>query len=219
MNFEKARVSMVENQLRPNKINDSRILDIFNEIEKEQFLYDDVISLAYSDVDIYLIKNRGYIKNLHIAQLIQHSNIQKEDNILHIGGLTGYVTLILSKLCNFVHVIENDKFLLKKFEENLSKLQMNNVQIIKNDFTLGYKEKSPYDLIFIDCPLKKFPNNNPFLSQLNQNNGRLIMIEKVNDELGKGIRITKNINNYNNEVLFDVFSKLLLYPHKEEFLF
>ena len=218
MNFEKARISMVENQLRPNKINDSRVLNIFSEVEKEQFLSDDIVSLAYSDIDIYLLKNRGYIKNLHIAQLIQHSNIQKEDNILHIGGLTGYVTLILSKLCNFVHVIENDKFLLKKLEENLSKLQMNNIQIINNDFKLGYKEKSPYDLIFIDCPIKNFSNNS-LLDQLHPSKGRLIMIEKINDELGKGILISKNNNNYNNEILFDVFSKFLLYENKEEFLF
>ena len=98
MNFQKARISMVENQLRPNKINDSNILNIFNEIEKEQFLNNDLMSLAYSDIDLNLIANRGYLKNLHLAQLVQHSNIKKGDNILHIGGLTGYVTLILSKL-------------------------------------------------------------------------------------------------------------------------
>ena len=108
MNFEKARILMVENQLRPNKINDSNILSIFNEIEKEKFLNNNLMNLAYSDLDLNLIENRGYLKNLHIAQLLQHSNIKKDDNILHIGGLTGYVTLILSKLSNYVYVIEID---------------------------------------------------------------------------------------------------------------
>ena len=109
--FQKARDLMIVNQLRPNKIKDPVILDLFKNIKKEDFLSEEMRGITYSDLDINLDKNRGYIKNLHIAQLIQHSNIQKEDNILHIGGLTGYVTLILSKLCNFVHVIENDKFL------------------------------------------------------------------------------------------------------------
>ena len=68
MSFQKFRNLMVENQLRPNKITDFRIISIFNEIEKEQFLKNDLKSLAYSDVDISLIGNRGYLKNLHIAQ-------------------------------------------------------------------------------------------------------------------------------------------------------
>ena len=217
MNFEKARILMVENQLRPNKINDSNILSIFNEIEKEKFLNNNLMNLAYSDLDLNLIENRGYLKNLHIAQLLQHSNIKKEDNILHIGGLTGYVTLILSKLSNYVYVIENDKILFKELEHNLNRLKLNNVQIINHDFKLGYKEKSPYDIIFVDCPTKNFSNN--ILDQLNPNLGRLIMVEKIKDELSRGIRITKNTNSFNKEILFDVFSKFSLFEHKEEFKF
>ena len=37
-NFQKARELMVENQLRPNKINDPTILELFKNIKKEDFL-------------------------------------------------------------------------------------------------------------------------------------------------------------------------------------
>ena len=208
---------MVENQLRPNKITDPRILSIFNEIKKEQFLNNDLQSIAYSDVDLNLTGNRGYLKNLHIAQLIQHSNITKKDKVLHIGGLTGYVTSILSQLSDYLVVIENDQGLLKQLKENLSKLKLINVEIINSDLRSGYKEKSPYDLIFIDCPVNKVSNE--LLDQLNLNFGRVITIEKINSDLGKGVRITKNKKNYNKEILFDAFSKLTLYRHKKEFIF
>ena len=216
MNFQISRNLMVENQLRSNKITDSRIINIFNEIEKEQFLNNELQKLAYSDIDIILVNNRGYLKNLHIAQLIQYSNITKKDKVLHIGGLTGYVTLILSKLSDFIVVIENDEDLLIKLAENLNKHQVTNIEIINNDLKSGYKEKSPYDLIFIDCPVYNLSNN--ILDQLNKNLGRLIMIEKINDNLGKCVRITKNNKNYNKEILFDVFSKFTLYQHNEEFI-
>jgi len=208
---------MVENQLRPNKITDPRILSIFNEIKKEQFLNNDLQSIAYSDVDLNLTGNRGYLKNLHIAQLIQHSNITKKDKVLHIGGLTGYVTSILSQLSDYLVVIENDQGLLKQLKENLSKLKLINVEIINSDLRSGYKEKSPYDLIFIDCPVNNVSNE--ILDQLNLNLGRVITIEKINSDLGKGVRITKNKKNYNKEILFDAFSKLTLYRHKKEFIF
>ena len=208
---------MVENQLRPNKITDPRILSIFNEIKKEQFLNNDLQSIAYSDVDLNLTGNRGYLKNLHIAQLIQHSNITKKDKVLHIGGLTGYVTSILSQLSDYLVVIENDQGLLKQLKENLSKLKLINVEIINSDLRSGYKEKSPYDLIFIDCPVNNVSNE--LLDQLDLNFGRVITIEKINSDLGKGVRITKNKKNYNKEILFDAFSKLTLYRHKKEFIF
>ena len=217
MNFEKARTSMVENQLRPNKINDSNILNIFNQIEKEKFLNNDLINLAYSDLDLNLIGNRGYLKNLHIAQLIQQSNIKKIDNILHIGGLTGYVTLILSRLSKYVVVIEDDENLFQQLKENLSKFNLKNVELIKNDLKLGYKEYAPYDIIFIDCLLNNFSDE--ILEQLNLNNGRLVTIEKIDSDLGKGICITKDKNNYKKEKLFDSFSKFTLYQNKKNFIF
>ena len=217
MNFEKARNTMVENQLRPNKITDPRIFSVFKEIKKELFLQNDKQSLAYSDVDINLVKNRGYLKNLHIAQLIQNSNITKKDNVLHIGGLTGYVTSILSKLSNYVFVIENNEDLLIKLEKNISKFKLTNVKIINNDLKLGYEENSPYDLIIIDCPVINFPNQ--ILDQLNPNLGRLLMIEKIDFDLAKGVRITRNKKNYSKEILFDSFSKFQLYQNNKEFIF
>ena len=37
-NYQKARELMVENQLRPNKINDLNILNLFKTVPKEKFL-------------------------------------------------------------------------------------------------------------------------------------------------------------------------------------
>ena len=217
MNFETARNSMVENQLRPNKIVDLRIINIFNEVAKEEFLRDELKEIAYSDDDIELTSNRGYLKNLHIAQLIQFSNIKPDDKVLHIGGLTGYVTSLLCKLSNNVIVIENDEQLMIELKNNLKKNNLVNVEIINRDLELGYEEKSPYDIILIDCPLKYLPNL--VLNQLNPDYGKLLMIDKINNDLGKGIKITNINNNFNKEILFDTFSKFTLYTKKEEFIF
>ena len=40
IDFENARLLMVENQLRPNKINNDNILELFRSIKKEDFLED-----------------------------------------------------------------------------------------------------------------------------------------------------------------------------------
>ena len=77
-NYQKARDLMVENQLRPNKIQDPNILKIFKTIPKEVFLHEESRAATYSDLDIHLSGKRGYLKTLHIAQLINSANIKKK---------------------------------------------------------------------------------------------------------------------------------------------
>ena len=216
-NFQKSRQFMVENQLRPNKINNPAILELFSSIKKEIFLRESQQNVAYSDLDLPIIEKRGYLKNLHIAQLIQFSNIEKNDKILHVGGLTGYVTLLLAHLSNKIICLENDKHLFEKLKNNLTNFELNNIELYMNDFKIGYLDKAPYDLIFIDNPIKKISNS--ILEQINPKLGKIIMIEKINDHLCKAVKITKDNNNYNKDILFDVFSKFELYAKEEKFVF
>ena len=71
INFEKNREIMIENQLKPNKITDTNILSVFNMISKENFISKDKINICYSDQDISVKQARGYLKNLHLAQIFQ----------------------------------------------------------------------------------------------------------------------------------------------------
>ena len=216
-NFQKARYMMVKNQLRPNKIKDHVILDLFKNIKKEDFLSEEMKGITYSDLDINLDKNRGYIKNLHIAQLIERANIKTNEKILHLGGLTGYISVILSGLCKELIVVENREHLVSKIKKNTKKLKINNIKIIKGSFQEGFVKESPYDIIFIDNPINKVPSS--LKDQLSFQHGRIIMIQKANDHLCKAYKIIKIDNNYTKEYLFDVFTKYELFKNEDEFIF
>ena len=215
--FQKARDLMIVNQLRPNKIKDPVILDLFKNIKKEDFLSKDLKYISYSDLDITVDKNRGYLKNLHIAQLIDKANINKKHKVLHIGGMTGYVSVMLSNICKELIVIENKSNLFLKLKENIKKLNINNIKIIKAEFNDGFIPESPYDIIFIDNPIKKLPIT--IKNQLSKNLGKIIMIKKTSNDLCKAYRITNDYNNYISEYLFDVFTKYELYEKETEFVF
>ena len=49
--------------------------------------------------------------------------------------------------------------------------------------------------------------------------GRILYIEKLNDELSKAYRVTKYKNNYSKDFLFDVFSNFYLTKKTESFNF
>ena len=214
-NYQKARDLMVENQLRPNKIKDPTILSIFKKIPKETFLPESLESLIYSDMDVDLGKHRGYLKNLHIAQLINYSEIKKNHKILHIGALTGYVTSLLSDLSFEVFAIEEEKQYLSILKKNVGKIK--NIKVVEGSFREGAVSNAPFDRIFIDCPIVKV--NKIILDQLSDNLGQIIMIEKKHENLNKAIKITKNNCGFSKEFLFDVFSNYELYEEKKGFVF
>ena len=65
-NYQIARELMVENQLRPNKITDPIILDLFKRTKKEDFLSETIKAISYSNHQVNVITYYKYVpKYLH----------------------------------------------------------------------------------------------------------------------------------------------------------
>jgi protein-L-isoaspartate(D-aspartate) O-methyltransferase len=216
MNLEKNREVMIENQLRPNKITNSDVLQAFMNTSKEQFISEDKINICYSDQDIFIKDRRGYLKNLHLAQILHFADIKNDEKVLHIGGLTGYLSVLISKLCNKIYVTDNDQSFVDNIIKNFSNNEIANGKVFKEEFSQGLKSEEPYDLIVIDCPQYNFNLN--LLNQVNVG-GRIIYIEKINEELSKAYKMIKYEDNYSKVFLFDVFSNFYLTKQEEGFNF
>ena len=216
MNLEKNREVMIENQLRPNKITNGDVLQAFMNTSKEQFISEDKINICYSDQDISIKDKRGYLKNLHLAQILHFADIKNNDKVLHIGGLTGYLSVLIAKLCNKIYVTDNDQSFVDSIIKNFIDNEVTNGMVLKKDFFDGLKNEEPYDLIIIDCPQYNF--NLDLLNQVNVG-GRIVYIEKINEELSKAYKMIKYEDNYSKVFLFDVFSNFYLTKQEEGFNF
>ncbi len=216
MNLEKNREVMIENQLRPNKITNNDVLQVFMSTSKEKFISEDKINICYSDQDISIKDQRGYLKNLHLAQILHFAEIKNNEKVLHIGGLTGYLSVLIAKLCNKIYVTDNDQEFVEKIINNFKNNEVTNGKVIKEEFSEGLKGEEPYDLIIIDCPQYNF--NLDLLSQVNVG-GTIIYIEKINEELSKAYKMIKYQDNFSKVFLFDVFSNFYLTKQEERFNF
>ena len=216
MNLEKNREVMIENQLRPNKITNNDVLQVFMSTSKEKFISEDKINICYSDQDISIKDQRGYLKNLHLAQILHFAEIKNNEKVLHIGGLTGYLSVLIAKLCNKIYVTDNDQEFVENIINNFKNNEVTNGKVIKEEFSEGLKSEEPYDLIIIDCPQYNF--NLDLLSQVNVG-GRIIYIEKINEELSKAYKMIKYEDNFSKVFLFDVFSNFYLTKQEERFNF
>ena len=216
MNLEKNREVMIENQLRPNKIRNNDILQVFMRTSKEKFISEDKINICYSDQDISIKDQRGYLKNLHLAQILHFAEIKNNEKVLHIGGLTGYLSVLIAKLCNKIYVTDNDQVFVENIIKNFKNNELTNGKVIKEEFSEGLKGEGPFDLIIIDCPQYNF--NLDLLSQVNVG-GRIIYIEKINEELSKAYKMIKYEDNFSKVFLFDVFSNFYLTKKEKRFNF
>lgn len=216
MNLEKNREVMIENQLRPNKITNNDVLQVFMSTSKEKFISEDKINICYSDQDISIKDQRGYLKNLHLAQILHFAEIKNNEKVLHIGGLTGYLSVLIAKLCNKIYVTDNDQEFVENIINNFKNNEVTNGKVIKEEFSQGLRGEAPYDLIIIDCPQYNF--NLDLLSQVNVG-GRIIYIEKINEELSKAYKMIKYEDNFSRVFLFDVFSNFYLTKKEERFNF
>ena len=71
MDYARARINMVDNQLRPNRIEDPRLLDAMREVPRERFLPKLLRGVAYADEDLLLPGGGHLIEPLVLARLIQ----------------------------------------------------------------------------------------------------------------------------------------------------
>ena len=216
MNLEKNREVMIENQLRPNKITNNDVLQVFMSTSKEKFISEDKKNICYSDQDISIKDQRGYLKNLHLAQILHFAEIKNNEKVLHIGGLTGYLSVLIAKLCNKIYVTDNDQEFVENIINNFKNNEVTNGKVIKEEFSEGLRGEEPFDLIVIDCPQYNF--NLDLLSQVNVG-GRIIYIEKINEELSKAYKMIKYEDNFSKVFLFDVFSNFYLTKQEEGFNF
>ena len=215
--FVNARKNMVINQLRPNKINEENILKIFENTPKENYLDVSLSKSCYLDKNLDIIENRGYLKNLHLAQMIKYSNISPNDKVLHIGGLTGYFSALISSLCKELLVVEENKELFKLLEQNIKNVDTKNINLFNNNLLDGLNDNAPFNLIIIDGPIFKIGDN--LKKQLDTNGGKLVYIKKIYDNLGKAYKILRNEDLYSSEYLFDVMSNYQIQEQQKDFRF
>lgn len=89
--------------------------------------------------------SQHFLRSPRLAlMLIGHSNLKKRDTVVEIGAGSGVITSALSKRVSKVIAIEKDEKTAEKLSENLKKRVIENVTVIKQDFSDYELPKTPY---------------------------------------------------------------------------
>jgi len=180
IDYQQARINMVDCQLRPNSVDDMAVQNAFLSVPREEFVPARNRELAYIDEDIAVHADsvgafkRYLMEPMSTARLIQLANVKKDDIVLDVGCATGYSTAVLSLLCGAVVALECDEALAKQAEERLIEFNYDNAVVVSGPLERGYPNEGPYDVIYIGGAVDWVPDT--MVSQL-KNDGTLVVVE------------------------------------------
>ena len=108
IDFAAARTNMVNNQVRPNKVTDDRVLAALAAVPRERFVPEAMAGNAYVDEDIAVAAGRYLMEPMVLARLLQAAAIEPDDVVLDIGCATGYSAAVLAQLAATVVALDCD---------------------------------------------------------------------------------------------------------------
>ena len=154
--------------------------DALREIRREFFVPDSMKYLAYRDTPLYIGSNQTISQPSTVVAMTEALDVKDGQKILEIGTGSGWQAAVLGKLVGergMVYTVEIIDNLVKFAKENLEKLEINNVKVIKGDGSLGLKRYAPYDRIVVTAASPDIPK--PLLSQLKPKGIMIIPIGNI----------------------------------------
>ena len=218
LQFAHSRKTMVDCQLRPNKVTDERVLTAFRTLPREEFVPRNQRAIAYVDEDLPLPGGRSMMEPMVLSRIIQALDVQQHHSVLVVGGSTGYATAIMAFLADSVISIETRTQLVEKSQETLVACGLDNAVAIKGRLTDGFPKEAPYHRILIEGSVETIPDT--LLGQLSTD-GMLAAIWRPADHpVGVASIWTRAGTGFARKPLFDAQVPLLdEFRAKREFIF
>lgn len=177
--FARQRQTMIESQIRPNRVTDRELIAVMGSLPREMFVPAAKRSLAYIDEALEVWPSidgappRYLLAPMVLARLIQLASVAPEDNVLDVGCATGYSTGLLAKLARSVVGLEPEPELAAAARQTLAELALDNVSIVSGALREGYPPNAPYNVILLNGSVPEVPQS--LLAQLAEG-GRLVAI-------------------------------------------
>lgn len=150
MDTAAARQNMVESQLRPAGISDSRLLRAAGGIPREIFLEPAAQSIAYSEAAICFAPGRFMLSPLSACWLLQGAAIRQNEAVLVIGAGDGYMAALAAKLAGTVIGLECDKALAAHAAALFVRLNLDNIAMIEGPLNAGVPGQAPFDVVIVN---------------------------------------------------------------------
>lgn len=204
--FADARARMVDSQIRPNKVTDTRILHAMRTLPREQFLPLTLAPLAYADEDVPLGNGRVLMEPMVLARLLQAAAPLSGEVALVVGAGCGYGAAVLAACGPRVTALEEDAALADRAREVLAE-HAPGVSVVTGPLAQGWAASGPYDLIVIEGAVREIPP--AIAQQLRVERGRLVGVIAPGDGTSQAVLAEVTPAGLRASPIFDCATPLL----------
>lgn len=173
MNFEQARFNMVEQQIRPWEVLDSRVLSLLENIHREDFVPVRYRKLAFADLAVPLACGQIMMRPKIEGRMLQALELDADETVLEIGTGSGFVTACLAALAKRVVSVEIHPELHEEAAVKLKDKGADNVELFVGDVMSGWQPEQAHDVVVVTGSVQTVPE--AFLGWVNPG-GRLFVI-------------------------------------------
>jgi protein-L-isoaspartate(D-aspartate) O-methyltransferase len=180
---------MIELHLKGRDITDPRVIKAMEEINRENFMPDEVKEFAYEDTALPIWMGQTISQPYIVSYMAQILKLKSNDKVLEVGTGSGYNAAVLSKIASHIYSIEIIKELAVEANENLKNAGIKNISIRHGNGYMGWHENAPFDVIVLTAappeipqPLKQqLKTGGKLLAPVGKNVQHLILLEKTGE--------------------------------------
>jgi protein-L-isoaspartate(D-aspartate) O-methyltransferase len=135
-------------------------LAAFESVKREDFVPENVRGQAYDDNPLPLLRGKTISQPSTVMMMTSALELKAGDKVFEVGAGSGYQTAIIAKIVGPKgNVISTEVVpeLVVFSKDNLRRAGIENVTILEDDGSKGFKEEAPFDKIIITAACKEFP--------------------------------------------------------------
>lgn len=157
MNFEEARFNMVEQQIRPWQVLDSKVLALLEKVQREDFVPVRYRKLAFADIAVPLECGQFMMRPKIEARMLQALDLREDETVLEIGTGSGFMTACLAALSKHVVSVEIFEELHREAAMQLQDKQITNVELFVGDVMGGWQPEQAHDVVVVTGSVPVIP--------------------------------------------------------------
>jgi protein-L-isoaspartate(D-aspartate) O-methyltransferase len=222
IDFQTARRNMVDNQIRCCKVLDTAVLELLETMPREEFLPDDIRSLAYMEGHVPLACGQEMLSPLQEASILQSLALQGHERVLEVGAGTGYLTSLLAMKAGEIVSCELHQELADMAAENIRKHGITNARVLHvnamhDEEIKRHKEMAhPFDVIVIGAAVSEIPEH---LTALLRDGGQMVAFIGSNPVVSL-VHLRRSGSTWQKTALLEtLLQDIEQLPEKREFVF
>jgi protein-L-isoaspartate(D-aspartate) O-methyltransferase len=150
---------MVEQQVRPWDVLDSRVLEALTAIRREDFVPPSCRNLAFADLCLPLGHDEVMMKPVVEGRVLQAVSPTREESVLEIGTGSGFLTACLARLAGEVVSVEQNKDFAESARTRLHAANVRNAKVETAEAVRSFVPGRLFDVMVVTGAVHSLPQH------------------------------------------------------------